>query len=91
MKKLNLVGKPSKKYATRYPWDRWFLRPTFVLTQGKEFVGQLHGMASMVRNRASVKGVSVSVVVDETKRTLTVTVHNKGCACQRCMDAKGKS
>lgn len=52
-----------RKYANRYPWDRWFQRPRFVLVHGRDFFCLVHGMVGMIRNQARLKGAAVHIRV----------------------------
>lgn len=74
---LNGGVRVPKKYGTRYPWDKWFRKRSFTLTQGKEFKITLRGMYHMIRNRASARGVSLQVLPDEEKRTIKVVVKGR--------------
>lgn len=53
-------GAPAK-----YPWDEWFSRAVTVLKRGKDFNCQPHSMGVMIRQKASCRGVSVSVKIQD--------------------------
>ena len=48
-----------------YPWTKWFnLRGTMkriTLKHGKDFFCQPHGMASLIRNKASKQGLAAAI------------------------------
>ena len=46
-----------------YPWAKWFARRKFVLVNGTDFKCQPHGMVQMIRNRAGINKVKVSLSV----------------------------
>jgi hypothetical protein len=58
--------------VTRYPWAKWFEKAKFTLEKSRDFDCSTHGMAAMVRNRATLvrKRVSLRIVED----TIHVTV-----------------
>lgn len=51
--------RPGRKLT--YPWETWFSRSSFVMTEGADYRGQTHGMIQMMRNQATKRGLSVSV------------------------------
>jgi hypothetical protein len=54
----------AKKYGHRYPWDRW-LRTGLktILKRGHDYTIQTHGMAGMVRNELSRRGLKGHVAI----------------------------
>lgn len=59
------MPKKKKKKLPRHDWDKWFKRKRFTLTRGKEFSGMPHAMSAQVRNAACVRGLTVSVKINE--------------------------
>lgn len=56
------LGKTGPR--AKYPWTKWMSKPIgkpFKLTRGKEFTGEPHGMAQMIRNYALRYGYVVTV------------------------------
>ncbi len=61
----------------RYPWDTWFQQDTFTLVKKKDFTAAIHGMAQMIRNSASSRGIKVSLNITDKSITVTVTHRSK--------------
>ena len=62
----------NKVPPVRYPWEEWFIRRTFTLTKGKDYLCSSVSMAQQVRNIASQYRLKVSI--DETEKGLFVVV-----------------
>jgi len=61
----------AARYNAKYPWNRWLNRKQkLTLRRGVDYHCQPHSMAVMIRNAAAVRGVRVSVYLDEG--TITV-------------------
>lgn len=57
----------------KYNWDKWFMRPKFILVRGRDFQCTSHSMNVMVRNAARLRGVKISIrFVDDLKLVVTV-------------------
>ena len=70
-----MAKKKNKRVVhEQFPWDRWFQRKSFRLVQGQDFNCEVHGMASQIRNKASQRGLKVSLRVADG----TITVTNGG-------------
>lgn len=55
-----------------YPWSDWFRKKAFTVVRGIDFRGQVHGMASCIRNAAVRWGVRVSLDVEGDRITVLV-------------------
>jgi len=50
----------------KYPWDKWFARTKrFKLKRGRDYACMTHAMAQQIRDTASVRGVFVSIQINE--------------------------
>lgn len=78
------MQKRTKKFGHRYPWDDWFAKNEFILIRDRDFPGiALHGMAAMVRNAASARGISVTVTIAERLQRIKVVIRSReGAQCQ---------
>ena len=56
-----------------YPWDKWFSTKTRTLKQGVHFDSMLHSMAAIIRTAAAKRDYSVSLSINEEKKTITIT------------------
>jgi len=67
----------STATPVRYPWDQWFAttRKQRRLVRGKHFHCQPHSMSIQVRAAAALRGLRVSVYIEE--QTLIVTLREK--------------
>ena len=65
--------KTAKRFGRRYPWAKWFASGCFVLRRGIDFDCMPHGMAQMIRNVASMRGLRVSVRIEEDAIHVRVT------------------
>lgn len=63
------------KHHAPYDWDRWFKKKSFRLVQGHDFDCEVHGMASQIRNKASRRGLRVSLLVHG--KTVVTTMRGK--------------
>jgi hypothetical protein len=54
----------SSGQQIKYPWDKWFSKPSFKLVSGQDFTCMIHSMIVQIRNVASSRGESVSIKVD---------------------------
>jgi hypothetical protein len=58
--------------ATIHPWEVWFSKPSVRIKRGKQFTCQPHSMAVQVRNAAKLRGLRVSVLIQESVLAITV-------------------
>lgn len=68
---MKKVLKSFAKHAP-YPWEEWFSQKEFVLTRGKDFDCQTHGMVAQIRTAVKKHlpkkaKVSIEVVEEEIK------------------------
>lgn len=61
--------------VVRYPWDDWLTNKETRLEKGVHFSCAIHGMATMIRNMASKRRISVSLRVRDDKY---ITIQVKG-------------
>lgn len=59
----------------KYPWELWFDSPRTVILRGVHYRCSQSTMAQIIRNNASTRGVSVSIVDTETE--ITIEVHSE--------------
>lgn len=63
--------------APLYPWDSWFKRKRpFSIYRHRDFECQPHAMAAMFRTRASERGTSVSITIEEDMLTIQVGAYD---------------
>lgn len=64
-----MASRKRIKHHAPYNWDRWFSRKTFTVRRGVHYDCAVHGMASQIRTRASIRGLRVSLeIVDGVVR-----------------------
>lgn len=62
-------------HGRRYPWNEWFGAKKFYVRKGRDYNGRTDTFAQQVRTRASERGLSVSVEIDEDGEGLRVVVN----------------
>lgn len=67
----------AKRPLRRYAFDEWFARKSFTLRRGINYACRTYGMAGMIRNQASKRRLSVTVVMASDEMSLSVTVHGR--------------
>lgn len=67
------------KTQLKYPWDQWFKKKRFQLTEGDDFKCMPHSMLIQIRNAATSRGMSVSIKVKSGRKNV-ITVEVKKAA-----------
>lgn len=64
------------RHWIRHPWEKWFSKKTFTLTQGVDYHGRTNAMIQQVRNQAGKTpyGLRVSVDVANDEKSFTVYI-----------------
>ena len=62
-----------------YPWDAWFARGRFEIRAKTDYRCSQGSMSQQIRNAASVRGLTVSIV--ERQGMFSVEVHRKEEPC----------
>lgn len=70
-----MASRKQIKHHPGYPWDKWFSRKTFTVVRGVDYDCAVHGMASQIRTRASLRGLRVSLEIIDG--TIKVTKNGK--------------
>lgn len=65
------MTKKKRVVHPEYDWGKWFQRKSFRLVQGQDFNCEVHGMASQIRNKASQRGLKVSLKIADGVITVT--------------------